>query len=154
MEQIERRKTRIKILLALLVIGGFFWYTKFGAPAAEPYESTGQELQVADDSSEYPMPILVEGPSPDSFEIFTLPASGIESRSMVCGDVLYAVLVFPAEVDYRRNPRGFVYNSATPCPKGDKILVEIAKEHIRTAAGEYYLVVADQGASGSWYNPR
>jgi hypothetical protein len=154
MGQIQDKKQRIQILLALLVIGGVFWYAKFGTSTSSRYAPTPQELKVAGDPVPYPLPILVEGPSPDSFETFTLPAAGAASRDVVCGDTLYTVLVFPAGVDYRRNPRGFVYNSATPCAKGEKIVAGVAKESLQAAAGEYYLVVADQGASGSWYNPR
>lgn len=154
MGQIQDKKKRIQILLVLIVIGGAFWYAKFGVTTAKPDAFTEQQLQVAGDSSGYPAPILVEGPSPDSFETFTLPASGVESRSVECGDVLYTVLIFPDGVDYRKNPRGFVYNSATACAKGERVVAGVAKESLQAGEGEYYLVVADQGASGGWYNPR
>jgi hypothetical protein len=150
MEQIQKRKLRIEILLALVVISGLFWFMKFGSP--ESSDSPVKQEEVV--AVVQPRPAIIEGPKPSSFESFSVPGFEEVYRMVRCEDILYTVLIFSTDVDYRKDPRAAVYNSANPCTKGEQVEIFIREPLPAVQPGKYYMVVADQGASGGWYNPR
>lgn len=143
------KKRRIDILLVLLVVAAFLWYGKFGGDNQQPALSAKPvDMTVATQSP------LISGPSPERFASFSVPDDGPITREIECADVLYTVLVFRDGTDYRKSPREAVYNSANACKKGDLFKLEFNPGALGIPPGDYYLIVADQGISDSWYNPR
>lgn len=90
------------------------------------------------------------------FKSFNYDASvgKIVSVFGTCRDSYYAILVFEEGRDYRKEPSASRYNSAFPCPSGGKFSAEINLKEANLPSGKYYMFVADQGNTGSWYNPR
>ena len=94
--------------------------------------------------------------APENFKSFqyskeegkTLLLSGI------CRDAYYAVLVFDKNVDYRTNPAASRVNTAYECPASKKFSFEVSLQDFNLPDGSYYVFIADQGNTGSWYNPR
>lgn len=150
---VRRKVYRIEVLITLFVISAFFWFLKFGDTIAKQRLVVDPSLQVSGTPIASPT-IVITGPEPATFSTFVLPGEGELRREIVCQNSLYTTLIFPADADYRKDPRSAVYNSANECLKGKQIEVVINKETLTLKPGRYYLVVADQGASGSWYNPR
>lgn len=151
MEQIKKRKLRIEVLLTLVVLSGLVWFIKFGSVEEAPMPSVRQ-TEVATIAE--PRPKIVDGPKPESFETFLVPGFKEIYRDMRCADILYTTLIFPAGSDYRYSPRTAVYNTATSCEKGKTIDIFIREAELNIPDGKYYLIVADQGAEGTWYNAR
>lgn len=99
-------------------------------------------------------PVVIEGPAKSAFEEIELPSEEQVVRSLVCADAYYVVALFPADADYRTEPRRAVYNTASPCVKGEPVEATLLLSLVTAPAGSYYMVVADQGVEGTWYNPR
>lgn len=76
------------------------------------------------------------------------------SISGFCHDKYYTLLIFASAVDYRKDPAAARVNSAFDCPAGGKFTIALDLKSFNLTTGSYYLFVADQGATGSWYNPR
>lgn len=142
------KKRRIDILLILLVVAAFLWYGKFGGDNQRPISSAEPTDTVV------VQPPLVAGPSPERFASFSVPDDKPIVREIECADALYTVLVFRDGTDYRKSPREAVYNSANACKRGDLFKLEFNPGSLGIPPGDYYLIIADQGVSGSWYNPR
>lgn len=94
--------------------------------------------------------------APINFKSFTYDASKgkVISISGNCSDKYYAVLVFDSAVDYRKNPSAARSNRAFECPATKLFNVEMNLRDINLQSGSYYVFIADQGSTGSWYNPR
>lgn len=149
-----RIRSRILILLVLLFLSIVFWFSKFGGVQVDqPSVISDGELPVPQ-SVAYPTPLIIAGPEPSTFEVFLLPDRRDLVRQITCADALYTVLVFPAGVDYRYAPRTAVYNSANTCERTGRVEVRLNLATLTVPAGDYYMIVADQGAAGTWYNPR
>lgn len=71
-----------------------------------------------------------------------------------CSDAYYAVLVFDAKTDYRKDPAAARVNRAFECPANKLFRTQFDLRDFNLPAGSYYFFVADQGDKGSWYNPR
>lgn len=95
-------------------------------------------------------------PEAANFQSFSYnPVSGkIIAVSGECSDSYYAVLVFDAKADYRKNPAAARVNRAFECPASKLFHAEFDLRESNLPAGSYYFFVADQGEKGSWYNPR
>lgn len=91
-----------------------------------------------------------------NFKSFTYDAKlgKVISLSGNCSDKYYAVLVFDSAVDYRKNPGAAQSNRAFECPVTKLFNVEMNLRDINLQSGSYYVFIADQGSTGSWYNPR
>lgn len=91
-----------------------------------------------------------------AFKSFTYDAgTGKQiSLSSTCHDKYYAFLIFDSKIDYRKDPGQALSNKAFVCPASGHFTVDINLKDINLQNGTYYLFVADQGATGSWYNPR
>lgn len=158
MKQIQERKKRIQVLLILIVVLGLFWLGSFGGTKPGKYLDNEMDVSPVVGTTDSftgssTSRIIIAGPKPESFDTFQVPEVKSVKRVMTCADQLYAVAVFPKGSDYRTAPRLAVYNSAESCEKGREVSVAFDTARI-SVPGEYYLIVADQGASGLWYNPR
>lgn len=71
-----------------------------------------------------------------------------------CSDAYYAIVIFRAKDDYRKNPAASVFNQAFECPTDHKFSNGIELKNFNLPSGEYYFLVANQGNKGTWYNPR
>lgn len=71
-----------------------------------------------------------------------------------CSDKYYTLLIFDSSVDYRKDPAAAQANRASQCPAGKLFTIEMNLKDINLQSGSYYLFIADQGSTGSWYNPR
>lgn len=93
---------------------------------------------------------------PENFKSFDYDAKAgkIISLSGNCHDTYYTVLVFSSAVDYRKDPTAALSNRAFECPSSKLFNVEMNLKDINLQSGKYYVFVADQGKTGSWYNPR
>ncbi len=102
---------------------------------------------------------LTNLPPPANFSSFSynpLDQNGKKTLDLEieCQDAYYAVLIFNIKDDYRQNSGAARFNQAAPCQIGEKIERSIDLEKLNLSAGKYYYIVADQGLTGSWYNPR
>lgn len=97
-------------------------------------------------------------PAPEKFNDFIFDSKSLILKSLkisgICSDAYYAVLIFSINDDYRGNPTAAKFNRAFSCPNDKKINQEIDLSSLHLLSGKYYYFVADQGASGSWYDPR
>lgn len=94
--------------------------------------------------------------APINFKSFSYDASigKIISVSGTCRDKYYAILVFESNDDYRKEPGAAQSNRAFACNASGLFSAEMDLRDINLSSGSYYLFVADQGSTGSWYNPR
>lgn len=94
--------------------------------------------------------------APTNFKSFSYDASVGKKIALAgtCKDAYYAFLIFKTADDYRKNPASAYYNTAYPCPASGVIALELDLQSINLQSGSYYLFLADQGNTGSWYNPR
>ncbi len=94
--------------------------------------------------------------APINFKSFTYDAKvgKIVSLSGNCSDKYYAVLIFDSSVDYRKDPNAARSNRAFECPATKLFNTEINLKDLNLSNGSYYVFIADQGSTGSWYNPR
>lgn len=95
-------------------------------------------------------------PVSTSFKSFAYDAAKGEALKISgsCSDTYYAIVIFQTSVDYKQKPDAAVFNQATLCPEDKKFSRTIELKDYNLPTGEYYFFVADQGKSGSWYNPR
>jgi len=156
MANLQSHKRRILILITLLVIGGLYWFNRYGGTAPGKYLESLTPVSVPAPviAGQSTRPLQVVGPNPATFKTFTLPAEGELVHEITCGDVLYTFLVYPVGDDYRYTPRAAVYNSAAGCKKDEKVVIKLSAAAISAPPGDYYYFAADQGSSGAWYNPR
>lgn len=94
--------------------------------------------------------------SPVNFKSFSYDAmvGKLITVSGTCHDKYYAMLVFESRDDYRKNPGAAKSNRAFECKASGTFSVETNMKEFNLPSGNYYLFVADQGSTGSWYNPR
>ena len=166
----QNREYRV-LAIAVLFFGTgllFFWFDRsggalFGGPSAGQQGSTGVVAPAGQYAPQSGPPLseaFQKDPAPSTFHSFTYSQSGINGNatlpvSATCHDAYIAVLIFPAAVDYRAGVNTAIYNQAFPCVTGNAFTTTIATSDIGTARpGKYYLIVADEGTSGTWYNPR
>ena len=74
--------------------------------------------------------------------------------SGTCHDTYYAFLIFDSKIDYRKYPGKALSNKAFSCPGSGSFAITINLKDFNLQSGTYYIFIADQGNSGSWYNPR
>lgn len=94
--------------------------------------------------------------APEKFKSFSYDATLGKKIILAgsCRDAYYAFLIFKSTDDYRKDPARAYYNTAYPCPANKIISLELNLKDINLTSGNYYLFLADQGNTGSWYNPR
>jgi hypothetical protein len=82
-------------------------------------------------------------PSLDTTGANTLTVSG------QCSDPYFVVLLYKNEEDYNENPSSYIFNKAYPCENGEYSYA-ISQLPFNLKSGRFYLLVAGQGATGSW----
>ncbi len=165
----DNREYRVLAIATLFFLTGllFFWLDRppASSPSAPP-ATTSHTLSVQSSQSEgeqdqqYLDPDFAKFPPPTQFKTVTYNANGLNGSSTLlasatCNAAYITVLLFPAKIDYRGDINAAVYNEASPCHSDQPFTLVIATSDIATAPfGSYYLIIADQGTSGTWYNPR
>lgn len=98
--------------------------------------------------------VLKNMPDPKTYDDFTFTPGETVSISGECNDTYRAVLIYASTVDYRQDPLSALYNIASEC-RGEKTFSEtVTLSSPPFIEGEsYYVIKAQQGSSGSWYNP-
>lgn len=91
-------------------------------------------------------------PEPNKFRPLEYKNKDLEF-SGECSDLYYTVLVYPKNIDYRKNPASAKVNQAFECPRNRKFKTTIG-QNAGLAEEKYYIIIADQGEEGNWYNPR
>ncbi len=71
-----------------------------------------------------------------------------------CNDVYYAIIVFKSTDNYKTNPAMAKVNNAFDCPAARVFKANLSLADFNLPSGDYYFFVADQGKTGTWYNPR
>jgi hypothetical protein len=152
MNEVTRHAKIILLLSTLFVISGIIFFVS--RISHDPSEadinsaSTGVSVQSQ-------IPIAYRSmPEPSTFESFTYNSEHQLSFTVECKDRYHTVLVYPAATDYRRDILSAVYNTATPCTKGESFTEVIRVQNNQLIAGKkYYIIKAHQGTSGNWYDP-
>ncbi|MBI5912995.1 hypothetical protein HY839_00975 [Candidatus Azambacteria bacterium] len=121
---------------------------EFVVPATIAAATYGDEKVTTDEPAKLPEAVKFQSFSYD-------PAQGkVIAISGGCTDAYYAVLVFDAKTDYRKDPAAARVNRASECPADKLFRTQFDFRDFNLPAGSYYFFVADQGNKGSWYNPR
>lgn len=71
-----------------------------------------------------------------------------------CSAAYYTILIYNAADDYRYNPSVNKFNQAFVCATKGAVEQKIILKNLNLTPGTYYYLVADQGTTGVWYNPR
>lgn len=136
----KRTFSIIGLVLAVVVLGGYAVITY-----AQRSGISSKEIAAVDN-----------GIDPVSFKEFNYDATQgrkLKVHSIHCPDMYFAILVFASGDDYRTNPGLAKVNRAYLCNKNNsQVTLDLSLYNL--ASGRYYYFVADQGAVGSWYNPR
>ncbi len=111
-------------------------------------EGSQKENIATADTSIFKAPINFKSFSYDANKGKTISISGN------CSDKYYTLLIFDSSVDYRKDPGAARANRAFECPITKLFNVEMNLRDINLQSGSYYIFIADQGSTGSWYNPR
>jgi len=153
-----RRSYRILILalvfflLSLGILGRWWWQmSRSSGGLAVSLRSSGF-APGGQISGERPV-VLASGPEPTKLISVQGPLPQELTVEGICRDQYFTILIFPSDQDYRQNPTSNVYNRATVCTSTEAWLQKLSPANLQLATGTYYLVRADQGAEGSWYNP-
>lgn len=91
-------------------------------------------------------------PDPDKFRTFEYKNKDLEVGGE-CSDSYYTILIYSKDADYRTNPASAKFNQAIECPANKKFSFKVDSS-TGLNPGKYYIIIADQGKEGSWYNPR
>lgn len=169
-DRLKREYRLIALAVVFFLAGGiFFWYdsslpssSKLPPPSAGN-AAQGLSVQTAPSQERGGNaldPDFAKFPAPSQFKTFAYGKNGINGSatlpiSATCQDPYITVLIFPATIDYRGDINAAIYNEAFPCKPGQAFTLTLATSDIATAPfGNYYFIIADQGTTGTWYNPR
>jgi len=153
----------LSILILILSLVFFFWRGKEITKNLETKNNQGQFrvqplsqgfVEINSDRWQTDIHNQINLPSPDKFNTFSYPQTKSLKTKTLCADTYLTVLIFNLKDDYRQNPGAAKFNSAFPCRKGEEFIKIIDLEKINLSQGKYYYIIADQGSTGSWYNPR
>ncbi len=99
-------------------------------------------------------------PDPSTFRTFVFKDGFVSKENTLtfkgrCSDAYVALLIFSSRIDYRQDPSRALVNRAIPCPQNKIFFYEFALSDLKNLAeGTYYVISADQGIKGVWYNPK
>lgn len=158
----EGREYRVLAIALVFFFIGLFFFLRDGAstpPSSDAQPKPSVSVQSVQSGSALD-PAFANFPPPSRFRTFTYNGTNINGNALfaigaTCHDTYVAVLIFPATVDYRDDVNGAVYNIASPCSAGKIFTAVIQPSDMGGASsGTYYFFTADQGAAGTWYNPK
>lgn len=154
------REKRILMLAGTFFLGGvMFFFLHFERTARYPeavyFPPAPKEREAPRAASGRGQSPFLSYPEAATFEHFTF-SKDVPSRNLLidCEDDFAAVLVFEAGVDYRTRLLDAKYNVAHACEKGKETAITIDLSGRPLVHGkEYYVIRAQQGLEGEWYNP-
>jgi hypothetical protein len=161
----QNREYHLLALAVVFFLVGlfFFWYDRTApAPVAVPasdHVHPSVFVQPAQ-SGLPPNSPFANLPPPSGFRTFIYDGTGFNGSSSLavsatCRDAYVATLIFPAAVDYRMDMASAIYNEAIPCTVGKPFSLTIHPADLgHAASGTYYYFTADEGTTGTWYNPK
>ena len=114
--------------------------------------SKGFSLAESGVGSDFYKDKLKSYPDPDKFKTFEYKNSDLEFDGE-CSGRYYTILIYNKGVDYRANPASAKLNQALECPANKKFIFKL-DSNTGLIPGKYYIIFADQGQNGVWYNPR
>ncbi len=159
--KIGREYRVLAIAVVFFAVGLFFFIKDQTIPAPQTKPTAAPTLSVASpQGASFPDPTFAKYPAPSNFEKFTYENGEIDgasslSVSATCNGQYVAILIYPGNFDYRLDVSRSVYNKSFPCDTGKTFNHIIEAADLSTLQpGSYYLMTADQGASGPWYNPK
>lgn len=149
-----------KILILGVAIAGIFFlnkrliYNQSGSESGFAVQPLSKGFSLVEFGVRYELyrDKLRSYPDPGQFKNFGYKNESLEF-SGECSDKYYTILIYEKDVDYRVNPNSAKLNQAFECPSNKKFKF-IINEDTRLAEEKYYIIFADQGEEGSWYNPR
>jgi len=153
------KEYRILALAVAFFLVGFFFFLRDGATPGNSNQ-TKAPVVIGSVQGGALSPGFANFPAPSNFRTFTYDATGLNGNasftiSATCHDTYATILIFPAAIDYRSNVIRAVYNKAFPCDSEKTVSAVIAPSDLsRGPYGTYYFFTADQGLSGTWYNPQ
>lgn len=155
MDAIKKEYRILAIAIIFFAIGlFFFYYDKKSTANVAPAPRTASVSQ-----ANQPL-TLPKFPDPKTFTRFTYKplasvAVPLPTITETCRDSYVALLIFKSNLDYRKDPARASFNRAFPCVSGQQFHYAFSKEDVKDLTeGEYYVIAADEGEGGAWYNPR
>ncbi len=156
--KISNREYRILAVAIIFFAIGLFFFTKneSGTGKSDDYAKPS-DLQVIQNS--FADPSFAKYPEPSELQTIDYRNGKINNGENFqitgdCHDAYLTILIFPAEVDYRSDLTKAIFNKALPCQAGQKFTYDITKDSfLNYPEGNYYVIMADQGKDGTWYNP-
>lgn len=136
----------LAVAIIFFLIGVFFYFTD-KERGMEKIENNGKPMQLQTGQS-FMDPLLAKYPEPSKFQKISPDKREISAE---CRDTYLTILIFPADTDYRNDITKAVFNKAFPCIKEELFHYNLGKDF---KDGNYYVIAADQGTEGTWYNPR
>ena len=156
---IDRRAYRALGWATLLfVASAAFYLLDRRAPASAP-QPPAPSASAGAQTSDF-VEALKNYPPPSAFRTLAVSPKGAfdpEVTTLVgtCAGGYYAVVIFPAGADYRSDPSRAVVNRASACTPREAFSSVISSTTLPSMPpGKYYVILADQGATGLWYNPQ
>lgn len=148
-----RRAWRVLALAVVFCALGlvfFFMRSVVGSPSAAVPQGRQAPAAAQDER------LYIQGPDPSVFTTFVYnPQKPELAIADSCFDTYYAVLIYAKKVDYRKSPLDARYNVATECPPEKKYAIVLPLAGLPLTPGEeYYVIHAEQGSTGQWYNAR
>ena len=147
------------LILGIAVVGVFFLNKTLVSNNTEPRSgfaiqplSRGFSLAESGINFEPYKNKLKSYPEPESFKKVNYNGQTIELENK-CSDLYYTILIYPESIDYREDPASAKFNQAFECPGNKKFSFKV-DPNAGLNPGKYYIIIADQGENGQWYNPR
>lgn len=156
MQDLARARRLLILSLAIAGLGILFFLLHGSEPRTAPLvsEQKGNDRQVAAAATPHARR-YIDGPDPQTFTRFTAHVrDGSRHVTGTCTADYATVMVYPVAVDYRESPLDAIYNMADACPSGGTYeRTIILADYPFVENTDYYIIRADQGVRGAWYNP-
>lgn len=146
----------LAVAILFFAVGTFLFFKDKGV---SNQSSAANDFQVSPGDS-FSDPIFSHYPSPSIFQKFSYNSNKINNADSLpitasCNDFYVTILIFPINLDYRRDVSKAAFNKAFGCERGKSFLYQLSGSSLGGFKnGDFYLIIADQGESGTWYNPR
>ncbi|MBP9669160.1 MAG: hypothetical protein KBE09_02625 [Candidatus Pacebacteria bacterium] len=151
------REKRILMLAGVFFLGGVMFFFLHFERAAQYPEAVyfPPAPKTAPPSASRGQSPFLSYPEASSFDHFVFKKDvPIKDLYIKCDDAFAAVLVYAAGVDYRTHLLDAKYNVAHACTPGTETAIAIDLSNRPLIDGqEYYVIRAQQGPEGEWYNP-